>query len=158
MKKVELDEKGKRRWNTILGAMIILGIILACVWIANTIRGSDKKEVAEVEEVEEVAGEIMYVCGIDRCKDSGEYGKLIYASGINVRENTDPSRGEVIGKLNHQQLVIVQAERITAKSPGGLWYFVKGGGWINDLWLTEKPCNFGNIEKYSFKDCLMGEY
>jgi len=115
-------------------------------------------QIIESEVIGEVAGEIMYACGIDRCKDSGEYGKLIYASGINVWEIPGPNRKVVNRQLNHLQEVTVLLERRLNDGPGGLWYGLSGGGWINDLWLTEKPCNYGNIEKDSFKDCLMGEY
>lgn len=101
---------------------------------------------------------IMYVCGIDRCHDSGEYGQLIYRTNIPVWNHPDPDRGGLNRQASHQQKVTVLQELRVNEGPGGLWYELADGGWINDLWLTEEPCTQANLEQYSFHDCLMGLY
>ena len=104
------------------------------------------------------AGDIMYFCGYDRCKDSGEYGNLIFETGINVWNNPGPDRGGVHHRANHHERVSVVDQKRVNDGPGGLWYKLADGGWTNDLWLTEEKCTRGNLEEYSFTDCMMGEY
>ena len=104
------------------------------------------------------AGRTMYVCGYDRCRDSGEYSKLTFPTGINVWNNPDPDRGGVHHKVSNGDQVTVIEEKRVYEGPGGLWYKLQGGGWIDDLWLTEQPCNADNLPDYSFTDCLGGKY
>ena len=103
-------------------------------------------------------GETMYVCGYDTCRDSGEYGDLLYSTGINAWNNPDPDRGGVKRQLrNGQQVTVIEQKRVYS-GPGGLWYKLRDGGWISDFWLTETVCTPENLAGYSFKDCLGGEY
>jgi hypothetical protein len=99
---------------------------------------------------------VLYICGYDRCKDSGEYGTLILETGINVWNNPDPDRGGVHHQLAHQdQLVIVQTQQVH-DGPGGLWFELEGGGWINDLWLTQELCTEENLPQHALDGCLGG--
>jgi hypothetical protein len=99
---------------------------------------------------------IMYVCGYDRCPDSGEYGNLVFEVGINVWNNPDPDRGGVHHQVAHQDEVVVIGEKRVDDGPGGLWYELEGGGWVNDLWLTDAPCNPDNLSEYTFASCWGG--
>lgn len=114
------------------------------------------------EEPNEPEGRVMYFCGYDRCKDSTEYGKLLSevldGFSINVWNNPDPDRGGIHHKAEHHDQVTVVEEKRVSEGPGGLWYRLEGGGWTNDLWLTEERCTEENLEQYSFTDCLEGEY
>jgi len=116
-------------------------------------RTVETEATTETEVVEEIVAETMYVCGMDRCVMSGAYGELLFVSGINVWENPDPNRGKVIRTLDHLQAVTVLIERRVSDGSGGLWYQPEGGGWINDLWLTEEACTTSNLEQYSLDDC-----
>ena len=100
----------------------------------------------------------MYFCGYDRCKDSGEYGKLIYGTGINVWSNPEPDRGSVHHQAANGEKVTVISEKRVSDGPGGLWYELAGGGWTNDLWLTERQCHSSNLGEFSFADCMGGKY
>jgi hypothetical protein len=99
---------------------------------------------------------VLYICGHDRCKDSGEYGTLIFETGINVWNNPDPDRGGVHHQLAHQdQVVILQTQQVH-DGPGGLWFELEGGGWINDLWLTQELCTEENLPQYALDGCWGG--
>ena len=100
----------------------------------------------------------MYFCGIDRCRDSDYYGQLLVQDKINVWSGPDPDRGAVKRQAKHQEKVLVVQERRISEGPGGLWFELKGGGWANDFWLTEEPCDEGNLEQYSFTACWEDEY
>jgi hypothetical protein len=100
----------------------------------------------------------MYFCGYDRCKDSGEHGNLILETGINVWNNSDPDRGGIHHQANHHDQVMVVEEKRVNEGPGGLWYRLEGGGWTNDLWLTERKCTSDNLEQYSFTACWEDKY
>ena len=92
---------------------------------------------------------VLYFCGIDRCRDSGEYGQLVFPTGINVWNNPDPDRGGVKRKANHHEQATVIQERRVGELPGGLWFELTDGGWTNDLWLTEVPCTEENLDEFS---------
>lgn len=96
---------------------------------------------------------VMYFCGFDRCKGSGSYGELIFETGINVWNNPDPDRGGVHHQANHQDRATVIGEKRVSEGSGGLWYQLEGGGWTNDLWLTEEPCTENNLAEYTLDDC-----
>jgi len=95
----------------------------------------------------------MYICGYDRCENSGEYGKLIFETNINVWNNTDPDRGGVRRKVNHGDAVEVVEEKRVGEGSGTLWYRLKKGGWINDLWVTDVKCTGENLGDLSLSDC-----
>lgn len=99
-----------------------------------------------------------YVCGIDRCRDSGLYGDLDFPDGINIWNNPDPNRGGVHHKASHGDQVLITSERRVSEGPGGLWYRLQDGGWTNDLWLTDQICTPENLPQYSFANCIEGEY
>ena len=101
---------------------------------------------------------VMYFCGIDRCRDSGAYGQLLFQDKINVWSGPDPDRGAVKRQAKHQEKVLVVQERRVSEGPGSLWFELEDGGWANDFWLTEEPCDEGNLEQYSFTACWEGEY
>jgi hypothetical protein len=61
-------------------------------------------------------------------------------------------------QASHQERVVVVQQRRINEGPGGLWFELEDGGWTNDYWLTDQPCNEDNLEEYSFTDCLLGEY
>ena len=100
----------------------------------------------------------MHVCGMDRCRDSDDYGRVIFFTGINVWTNPDPNRGGIHHQLAYFDEVTVINERRVSAGPGGLWYELAEGGWMDDYWLTDTPCDAGNLQEYSFTDCLEGEY
>jgi hypothetical protein len=100
----------------------------------------------------------MYFCGFDRCRDSGEYGQLIFEDNINIWNGPEPNRGGVHSQAKHGQKALVVEEKRVDDGPGGLWFKLQGGGWTNDLWLTEEKCTPSNLADYSFTDCMMGEY
>jgi hypothetical protein len=105
-----------------------------------------------------VPGQTMYVCGYERCRDSDAYGELIFETGIEVWASSDPDDNRVLSAVSHDAEVwVVSAERIW-EGPGGLWLELAGGGWMNDLWLTEERCTPDNLEQYSLTDCMLGEY
>ena len=95
----------------------------------------------------------MFVCGYDRCRDSTEYGVLSFETGISVWENPEPDRGAVQRKVRHGDAVQVIAKKRIYDVPSGLWYELAGGGWIDDLWLTEHLCTAENLAEYSFARC-----
>jgi hypothetical protein len=99
----------------------------------------------------------MVVCGYDRCQDSSEYGQLSFESGISVWENPEPDRGDVHHELSHGDEVQVVAKKQVYDGPGGLWYELAGGGWINDMWLTEQQCTADNLPEFSFERCASDE-
>jgi len=137
------------RQNALLLGVVVLAILtVACCGAGTAGSTSDK----------EPPGRTMYVCGYDRCRDSGEYGQLIYSSGINVWNNPDPDRGGVHHKASNGDKVTVVEEKRVSDGPGGLWYRLQGGGWTNDLWLTDQVCTAGNISEYSYTDCFAGKY
>lgn len=126
-----------------------------------TVIAQPPAETPEAEAVvpteSEPQGRTMYVCGYDRCRDSGEYGNLIFEAGINVWNNPDPDRGGAHHQVAHQDEVTVVGEKRVNDGPGGLWYELEGGGWIDDLWLTDAPCNPDNLSEYTFASCWGGE-
>jgi len=103
-------------------------------------------------------GTTMYFCGYDRCKNSGEYGTLIFETEMNVWNNPDPDRGSVHHKASNGDKVVVVEEKRVNEGPGGLWYRLQGGGWTNDYWLTDQTCTADNLETYSYTDCMAGKY
>jgi len=150
------EEKKFIETTVIVAVAAIITVLCATMIIVAVIQGG-KKEEPKVPGVEKDA-RVMYVCGFDRCKDSGEYGKLVYHSGINVWENPDPNRGGIERQLVHLQKVSLLDVRRVSAGPGGLWFRLSGGGWINDLWLTNTKCRADEIEIHSFTDCLGGVY
>ena len=100
----------------------------------------------------------MFVCGYDRCRDSCEYGQLVFRSGISVWENWGDDRGQVVRSLTHGSSVVVVDEKRSSPGPRGAWYRLESGGWVNGLWLTAELCSEANLDEFSFTDCLMGEY
>jgi hypothetical protein len=100
---------------------------------------------------------LMFFCGIDRCRNSGEYGELVSPTRINVWNSPEPDRGGVRYHAAHHERATVIRELRVQEGPGGLWFELEGGGWTNDLWLTPEPCTDDNLEEYSFGGCLEGE-
>lgn len=131
----------------VLGIVVLAILTVACCGAGTA--GSTR---------DEPAGITMYFCGYDRCRDSGEYGQLIYPSGINVWNNPDPDRGGVHHTATSGDKVTVVEEKRVSDGPGGLWYRLQGGGWTNDLWLTDEVCSDGNIASFSYTDCMAGTY
>jgi len=124
-----------------------VGAVIVLSWLGQ--RGSSRQE---------TSGRTMYVCGYDRCRDSGEYGTLLYAAGINLWNAPEPDRGGVHHQAAHGDQVEVIDERRVSAGPGGLWYRLEGGGWANDLWLAESRCSASNIDELSFTNCMAGTY
>ena len=58
----------------------------------------------------------------------------------------------------HGDKVIVTEERRVSNRPGGLWYHLADGGWVDDYFITAEPCGTHNLEQNSFKSCEDGEY
>ena len=139
------------------GAKVMVFLILAaffgCVIAWHTLNRSGSQSAARDRAVQ-----TMYFCGIDRCRDSGEYGELVFRTGINVWNGPDPSRGGVRRRAKHHEEVQVIGQRRVSSGPGGLWYELKGGGWVNDYWLTTAPCTPDNLADFSFTDCVTGRY
>jgi len=127
--------------------VVVVGAVIVVSWLGR--RGSSR---------ETPSGRTMYVCGYDRCEDSGEYGQLIYSTGIDTWQGPEPDRGGVHHQAAHGDQVEVIDERRVSKGAGGLWYELEGGGWTNDLWLTETRCSASNIAEFSFTNCLAGTY
>lgn len=142
--------KTKSTTKIIIGLVIVIAI--GCLVVTTPKKSSNTRSSPPAST------KTMYACGYDRCKDSGEYGTIIYQTGINVWNNPDPNRGGVHHQLNHGNRVQIVNQRRVDGGPGGLWYQLDGGGWINDLWVTEQQCNVGNLAANTFTDCLMGEY
>ncbi len=131
--------------------LVLLALILVLCLVCNS---SDTTTTTTTAP----AGRTMYFCGYDRCKDSGEYGQVTFSSGINIWNGPDPNRGGVLRTAKHREKVTVVQEQRVSTGPGGLWYKLSGGGWTNDLWLTDDLCGAGNLERLSFSDCLLGKY
>jgi hypothetical protein len=127
---------------TILSALLAILILVACLKLPTP----------------EATGHTMYVCGYDRCRDSDAYGEMILESGINVWRRPDPDRGGVFRTASQGDKVIVTEERRVSDGPGGLWYRLADGGWIDDYFLTGVPCGPHNLDRNSFKNCSAGQY
>jgi len=140
----------KRKLHAILGIGLVLLALSCCV-------PTVEKTKAPALSPRATGTRTMYFCGIDPCRDSGEYGRLAHPRII-VWNHPDPNRGGVRREAKHQEQVIVTRELRVYDGPGGLWYELKLGGWTNDLWLTDAPCTPDNLPHYSFTDCLMGKY
>lgn len=138
--------KRKRLW-------LIIGGLILFICLASTIFGNKDHNTDTT-----LSGTTMYFCGYDRCRDSGEYRQLIFNTGINVWNGPEPDRGGVHHRASHGDKAIVINEKRIDPGPGGLWYELSGGGWTNDLWLTDEVCTATNLGDHSFTDCLMGEY
>ena len=92
----------------------------------------------------------MYVCAIDRQRSSPAYGQqVIVGRRINVWLRPDPERIGIHHKMRHGMRVTVVEEHRVHDRHGGLWYRLKEGGWMNDMWLTEKPCTNETLEELS---------
>lgn len=114
-------------------------------------RATEKPKATSTPEI--ASGQTKYFCGFDRCEGSGEYGKLIFPTGITVWNNPDPDRGGVHHKAsNGDKVTVIETKRVSPGS-GGLWFKLEGGGWTNDLWLTDEPCTEQNLADYSLDDC-----
>jgi hypothetical protein len=101
---------------------------------------------------------VQYVCGYERCRDSAEYGELIFETEIEVWASSDPDDDLILYTVDHHQEMRVVAEQRLWEGPGGLWLEILGGGWISDFWLTDERCTPDNLAQYSFADCMLGEY
>jgi hypothetical protein len=110
------------------------------------------EEPTDTPEPTEPPGRVMYFCGIDRVESSGAYGELLFQTGINVWNNPEPDRGGVHHQASHHDKVTVMEEKRVSEGSGGLWYRLEGGGWTNDLWLTEEPCTQENLDQYTITD------
>jgi len=128
---------------TVIGLAAIVIIVIVVVS-----SGGDSEETKPAP-----VGRTMYFCGLDRCRNSGEYGKLVFSTGINVWNNPDPNRGGVHHQASHGQKVTVIKEQLVNSGSGGLWYKLEGGGWTNDLWLTDKLCTKDSLNELSLDDC-----
>lgn len=54
------------------------------------------------------SGKTMCFCGYDLCRESGEYGKLVFETDeINVWENPEPNRGGVHRRASAGEKVTV---------------------------------------------------
>jgi hypothetical protein len=173
----EIAEETKKRRKIPLWVIIIIGVaLLACCGIASLVSttGDKVESTATPQQIAAAtiiltatpmptkttmpSGTTMYFCGYDRCRDSGEYGQLIFNTGINVWNGPEPDRGGVHHQASHEEKAIVINEKRVDPGPGGLWYELSGGGWTNDLWLTDEICTATNLGDHSFTDCMMGEY
>lgn len=126
-----------------------LSIVVAVLALAALVAGCG----AQGSTPTRVPEQVMYFCGYDRCRASGEYGKLTFKTGISVWNGPEPNRGGRHHTVSHgHRVTVVETKRATAGS-GGLWFRLKEGGWTNDLWLTESPCTPDNLEQYSLPDC-----
>jgi hypothetical protein len=101
---------------------------------------------------------VMYFCGYDRCLDSLDYGKLVFPGGIRVWNGPDPDWGGLHHRARHGERVGVIRQKRVRAGPGGLWFELEGGGWTNDLWLTENVCSHDNLVEYTFAACLGRKY
>ncbi len=147
----------------VLGITLIV-LFVACVafalWSASLSDNASSQENAVLPIIEPTLQPIyrtMYVCGYSRCRDSDAYGEFILETS-NVWNNPDPDRGGVHHLASHGEKVIVVSERRVDGGPGGLWYELEGGGWIDDLHVTDVLCSSANLDELSFSDCLGGEY
>ena len=145
------EPKPKSKFTTKIILFLLAIIIIGCIIVTMQDTSSDQQS-------QSTTGKTMYFCGYDRCRDSGGDGQVISQTCINVWNNPDPNRGGVHHQGSQGNSVKVIREKRVDPGPGGLWYELEGGGWINDLWLTDKHCGSYNLEDYSFTDCLMGEY
>ncbi len=162
--------KKSTKWKKLV-VVAGIGVVITCIGLAVLITSGDDNEqpleqsqfgtpiILETSTLppEPVLRE-LYFCGIDRCRDSGEYSQLIFENGINIWNGPEPNRGGVHSQANHLQMAFIVEERRVNDGPGGLWFRLESGGWTNDLWLTEEKCTSSNLVDYSFTDCLMGEY
>jgi hypothetical protein len=149
LKRMPSANKGK------LVLIVLVGLVVA---IGGCVATRSDKGVGNISSSPRTTGRVMYFCGYDRCRDSGEYGRLVFPAGINIWQSPPPRRGKVIRTASHGDKTIVISERRIYSGPGGLWYELKGGGWTNDLWLTEELCTSVNLSQYSFTNCLEGRY
>jgi hypothetical protein len=105
-----------------------------------------------------MSGQMMYVCGYERCWDSDFYSELIYETGIPVWAVPDPEDERVHHAVSHHdEAQIVDVVRLW-EAPGGLWFRLEEGGWLSEFWLTEVRCVPDNLIEYRFMGCLTGEY
>ena len=152
----------KRRWLLFLiGAVVVACIVIAAVSSlldTDTEEGTQPAAATAAPLASDTPQPILYFCGYDRCRASGEYGQLTFPDGIIIWSQPEVIVGQYERKVAHHDEAVIIQERRVFEGPGGLWYELKGGGWTHDLWLTEQPCNEGNLEQYSFTDCMMGEY
>ncbi|MEW6716715.1 MAG: hypothetical protein AB1345_04315 [Chloroflexota bacterium] len=145
--------KKKRKWLIITGGILLILMVIIC----NRLLG-DRPSVAWSTQPAKTSTVqptlwVMYFCGMDRCQNSGEYGQLIFPTGINIWQNHDPNRGTVIRKANHgDKVLIIESKRIDPGS-GGLWFHLQSDGWVNDLWLTDVLCTPENLERLTQPDC-----
>lgn len=135
--------------------IVLILIIIGIIAVSVISRSANRKDTTTYSSS---TGKAMYFCGYDRCQDSGEYGQLIFKTGINIWNAPDPNRGGVRNQANHGDQVSVIDEKRVSEGPGGLWYKLKQGGWVNDLWLTDRTCTKSNLEEFTFKNCLSEEY
>lgn len=148
-------DEGRAKSSTRKGLLIFAGTIVALIilCVAVTLQPNTAGRNSP-----DSAGTPMYFCGYDRCRDSGEYGELIFATGINVWSAPEPNRGSLHHRASHGDRVIVVERKRVFDGPGGLWFKLQGGGWTNDLWLTRSKCTVDNLEMMDFTACLDGEY
>lgn len=132
---------------SIVACTVIAGVGVAVIFLISPSQPRQAVQVAPTP-----TPRVMYFCGIDRCRQSGEYGKMVFRTGINVWNNPDPNRGGVHHRVSHGDVAIITAENRVEDFPGGLWYKLEGGGWTNDLWLTDAVCTPENISEYA-QDC-----
>ena len=50
---------------------------------------------------------------------------------------------------DHGDRAVVIQERRVHDGAGGLWFELEQGGWTNDFWLTEVPCNENNLDEFA---------
>ena len=145
----------KKKRHTLRNIALAIFLIFLCyVAVALTLANRDTGKVStRTGSAATTTGRTMYFCGIDRCKNSGEYGELILVTGINVWRYPGPNRGRVEWKAtNGQRVTVLETRRVGAK-PGELWYRLEKGGWANDLWLTDARCTKDNYQKHALDDC-----
>jgi len=136
----------KKRLFVIAG-LCVIGLC-ACGVVLAMMSGSDDATPAPT-----YTRRVMYFCGYDRCRNSGAYGEPIMMTGINVWNGPDPNRGGVHHQAKHGDQAVVIGEQRVGAHAGQLWYKLEGGGWANDLWLTDEVCSPDNLEKHSLDDC-----
>jgi hypothetical protein len=148
------------------GCLLLVGVVVVLVIVVQLCSGPSETPAESITPTEPLPTAVptkaaaatpmpetvTYFCGIDRCKGSGEYGQMIFETGITIWENHDPDGGARLRYANHRDRAVIVNEVVLGDGVGEHWYELKDGGWTNGLWLTEEPCTPENLEKYT-EDC-----
>lgn len=142
---------GWPRWSMLVALGLLVSLI---VLIAISGCSSEKSSESSSPQIEK---QTLYTNTIDRCKDSGEYGKQVVDS-VRVWERPGEDRGRVLRTVNSSVKVVVLESKRLGTGPGSLWYRLEGGGWVNDYWVASEPVTMANLDTFAFKDCWGGVY